>query len=245
MPRVRGGRNSRGFHGRGRRGHYQPRAQYYVNSPPSGHVYLPPASTNYATPVDRLSNQTPGVVPVEGTTANVETLASPPARLYAQLSAQVAPPTSQEVMNPVVPLLAKQNVPPTSAQSVSTSSTHGLINSEQLQQQVHNEPQIEYSASENSEEKLIKVDTSESKSGSIVSAAETDGKQKDRDRSSSPTDLYLYGPQSDSSGDPESVLGKRKEPPQDGPGDGEEREGEDDGQEHKDSKKPKVSIPVA
>ena len=245
MPRVRGGRNSRGFRGRGRRGHYQPRPQYYVNSPPSGPVSLPPASINYATPVERLSNQTPGFVPAVGTTANVETRASPPARLYAQLSAQVAPPTTQEVMNPVVPLLAEQNIPSTSAQNVSVSSTHSLTNPEQLQQQVHHKPPIEYPAPENSEEELIKVNTSESKSGGIVSGGETDGKQKDGDRSSSPTDLYLYGPQSDLSGEPESVLGKRKEPPQDGQGDGEEREGEDNGQENKDAKKPKVSIPVA
>ena len=245
MPRVRGGRGSRGFRGRGRRDHYQPRAQYHniISSPPSGPVSLPPASTSYVIPVERLSNQTPGVVPTEGTTANVERLASTPAlrnALYAQSNTQVLPPANHEGTNPIVPLLAEQNIPSTSAQNVSAGSTH---NSEQLQQQVHHEPQVEYSASENSEVVFVKVDTSESESGDVVSVGETSGKQKDRDRSSSPTDLYLYGPQSDSIGEPESVLGKRKEPPQDGPGDREEREGEEDEQEHKDTtKKPKVSF---
>lgn len=223
-PRFRGG-SGRGFRSRGRRGHYyQPRAQY--NSSPSGPVSLPPASTSYATPVERLSNQTPGVVPSEGTTANVERLASTPApksTLYAQSTPQVAPPASHEGRNPpAVPLLAEQNVPSTGAQSVSDGST----NNPEQPQALH-ESQVE------------KVDTSVSEGGGV---AETNEKHKSTDGSSSPTDLYLYGPQSDSSGGPESVLGKRKEPPpQDGQGDGGGREGEEDEQDA--TKKPKVSFP--
>ena len=236
-PRVRGGGSNRGFHGRGRRGHYQPRPQYYINSPPCGSVSLPsaPASTGYATPSERLSNQTPGVVPTEGTTANVETVLVSTSNLnHIQSSAQVLPSASHEGTNPVVPSLTEQIIPSNGAQCVSAGNTR---NSEQLQQQ---EPQPEYSALENSKEELTKVDTSEPETGCIA-VGETSGKQKTRERSSSPTDLYLYGPQSDSSGEPESVLGKRKEPPGDGPEDGNEGEGESDQQEHSDAtKKPKV-----
>lgn len=233
-----GGRSSRGFRGRGRRGYYQPRAKHY---PPPGPASLPPASSSYATPVERLSNPAPGAVPTEGTTANVERQASTPTlknASYAESNDRVLPSANDEGTNPIVPLLAQQNVPSNSGESVSADNTH---NPEQLQQQPYHEAQAEHSASENSKEEPTKVDVSSSESGGIVAVGETSGNESNRRRSSSPTDLYLYGPQSDFSDGPESVLGKRKEPPRDLPVDGEEREGEDDELEQSDTtKKQKV-----
>ena len=230
--RVGGGRRSRGFRGRGRRGYYQGRAQHY---PPPGPASLPPASSSYATPVESLSNPALGALPTEGTTANVERQDSTPTlknASYTESNAQVLPSANHEEANFIVPLLAQQS---SSGESVSADNTH---NSEQLQQQPHHEDQVEHSASK---EEQTKVDTSSSESGGIVAVGETSSNEKSRGRSSSPTDLYLYGPQSDFSERPESLLGKRKEPLQDPPMDGEEREGEDDQQEQSDAtKKQKV-----
>jgi hypothetical protein len=175
-------------------------------------------------------------VPTEGTTFNVEKQASTPAlknASYAESNPRVLSSANHEGTNPIVPLPAEQDIPPSSAQSVSADSAH---NPEQPQQQV------EHSGSENSKEEFK---ASVSESDGIISVGGTGGKERSGERSSSPTDLYLYGPQSDFSDGPESVLGKRKGPPQDPSGDGEEREGDDNEQEQSDAtKKPKVDIPM-
>lgn len=225
--RVGGGRRSRGFRDRGRRGYYQGRAQHY---PPPGPASLPPTSSSYATPVGSLSNPAPGALPTEGTTANVERQASTLTLKMPESNAQVLAFANHDETNSIVPLLAQQS---SSGESVSTDNAH---NPEQ--QQPHHEDQVEPSGSK---EEQTKIDTSSSESGGIVAVGETSSNEKSRGRSSSPTDLYLYGPQSDFSERPESLLGKRKEPPPDPPGDGEEREGEDDQQEQSDAaKKQKV-----
>ena len=243
MQRVPGSRYGRGFRGRGRRGYYQARG-HYVNSPPYRPLSVP-ASTNYVAPVDRLSNQIPGVVPTEGTTVvKIESHASPALKntLYGQSSAHAMSPANYRGGNPVVPLLTEQSTLATSTQSMSTGGIHSPTNSEQLQQnqQQYQEPHVEHSTTENLQDESLKITGSESGS---VSVGATNNEQGNRDRSSSPTDLYLYGPHSDLSAEPESVLGKRKEPPNAGGDDeGEEREGEESDLEDKDgTKKAKVS----
>lgn len=255
MARVRGGGSDRGFRGRGRRGRY-PRRSHSMSYASLLSMPLPhsvSSSTNSIplnAPADHPFAPSLSAVKIEGSTTTTGRQLSPTVEdstFVAESSVQAAQSVDFGDARRGGILTPGQTMPASIAQQVSPKHLHTV--------QQHHE-QVERSTLEQFQTQPAVAATSATSdplSRTSVSV-DTPGREQDtQDGSSSPTDLYLYGPNSNSGPEQESVLGKRKHPTSGNeesrrPTDiGEEVEGEGEGEEldsdaeHKDGpKKAKV-----
>ena len=254
MPRLRGGRNDRGFRSRrrGRRGGYQDssRRGQYLNSPPSNPLR---ASTHYQPPVLPTPNQPPGAVPTHGSTVNVGQQSST-AHADPTFAAQSNFPISQPGNYPSpdmnaegVDLLPSQNsaAGDGDGQNISPGCIPSLMQPLKHSQHQQNEL-VDESLTESSQMQPAVTSTAsrDFQTQSPDCMDNVHGGQDAREGLTSPVDLYLYGPdyKSDESG---NILGKRKDPPVSetdsavvgDDGEGKEAEGGSSGEEQKDGKK--------
>ena len=253
MPRFRGGRGGRGFRGgsRGRRGFYQggPRRGQHANSPASHSV---PASTQYPHPNPPIPP--PGAVPIQSDTINVDQQASPAPTgpgVAAQSNIGFSQPGNYGDPNlEGVGVFPSQDNALGGAQNTPTGNIPSLMQPLKPIQQEHLEhvdgfPPETFRMQQN---QATSVDLDSQNQSNSVPVDDPGGEQGPHDGSTSPVDLYLYGPDYKSD-ETESVLGKRKDPPVseadsvgiDGGGGGEEGEDGASGGEQKDGKK-KVKV---
>lgn len=256
MPRLRGGRNDRGFRarGRGRRGGYQDgsRRGQNLNLPPSHSLC---ASTHYLPPNLPTSNQSPGAVPTQGNTVNNGQQSSS-SRTDPTFAAKSSFPTPQpgnfpDVNPDGVNTLPSQNPENLAAgtsgsQNVSPGGIPSLMQPLKHSHSQQEHEQVDKSLPESSQmqQKVTSASDSDFQTQCSDCIDSVHGGQSAREGSTSPVDLYLYGPDYESN-EPESILGKRKDPPlletdsvggRDD-GEGKEAEGGTSGEEQKDGKK--------
>ena len=245
MPRLRGGRSQRGYRARGRRGYNRGtwrRGQHPSSQPVA---QIPPASTQYVSPKppsNSYTEQPPGIVPAEQVNTalgGVPSLFSPGLVAVSQPGSQPPPPANSlgvDALASDVNPAAATNVEGASTNSSSDIKAPTVEDSKQQQQQ----EDLDHPSTETQQT----FNTASTDLGENINPVPKDDK-RDQERSTSPTEQYLYGPDGeDETKPPDSLLGKRKEPPSTGPASTEEgvENGEADDDEHKSAnKKSKVN----